>query len=286
MGLTITSRHYELPLKHPFTISRYTVETQSTVIVSIGNGEFSGYGEATINPYYNSTVEKIEASIGKAKSIVEKTELKHPEAFWQDLEPFLVDDYFTLCAIDCAYWDLYAKIHNRTLRSFFGNPTEKLPLTNFTIGIDSIENMKAKISEKTSPIYKIKLDTEHDIEIVKYLRKVTDSVFRIDANASWTAEETLKNVEVFKHLNVEFIEQPLKANDWEGMALLKENSELPIMADESCQKLEDVEMCADVFHGINIKLMKCGGITPALKMIEKARKYNMLIMAGCMTESS
>jgi L-alanine-DL-glutamate epimerase-like enolase superfamily enzyme len=286
MGLTITSRHYELPLKHPFTISRYTVETQSTVIVSIGNGEFSGYGEATVNPYYNSTVEKIEASIGKAKSIVEKTELKHPEAFWQDLEPFLVDDYFTLCAIDCAYWDLYAKIHNRTLRSFFGNPTEKLPLTNFTIGIDSIENMKAKIAEKTWPIYKIKLGTEHDIEIVKYLRKVTDSVFRIDANASWTAEETLKNVEVFKHLNVEFIEQPLKANDWEGMALLKENSELPIMADESCQKLEDVEMCADVFHGINIKLMKCGGITPALKMIEKARKYNMLIMAGCMTESS
>jgi L-alanine-DL-glutamate epimerase-like enolase superfamily enzyme len=111
-------------------------------------------------------------------------------------------------------------------------------------------------------------------------------VFRIDANASWTAEEALRNIEIFKDFNVEFIEQPLKANDWQGMKLLKAHSDLPIIADESCRRLEDVAKCAEVFHGINIKLMKCGGLTPALKMIESARNYNMLVMAGCMTESS
>ncbi|WP_198513503.1 dipeptide epimerase [Confluentibacter lentus] len=286
MNLTITAKHFKLPLRHLFTISRYSVETQSTVIVSMSYGEFTGYGEATVNPYYDSTVEKIESSIEKVKDIIETSDLKHPKEFWLDVEPHLKDDYFTLCAIDCAYWDLYSRIHNRTLRSYFDIQSKQLPLTNYTIGIDSIENMKAKILEKPWPIYKIKLGTEHDVEIVKSLRKITNSVFRIDANASWTAEETLRNIEELKSLNVELIEQPLKADDWQGMTLLKERSELPIIADESCQRLEDVDRCAEVFHGINIKLMKCGGLTPALKMIEKARKHNMLVMAGCMTESS
>jgi L-Ala-D/L-Glu epimerase len=286
MALSVTSRHYKLPLRHPFTISRYTVEMQSTVIVSISNGEFTGYGEATVNPYYKSTVEKIQDSVKKVKSIIEDSDLKHPKELWQEIEPFLKEDYFALSAIDCAFWDLYAKIKSKPLRSFWSSGIKNLPLTNYTIGIDSIDNMKAKIIEKPWPIYKIKLGTDNDVEIVTSLREITDSLFRIDANASWTAEKTISNMEALCDLNVEFIEQPLKADDWKGMELLMNKSLLPIIADESCQRLEDVDLCADVFHGINIKLMKCGGITPALKMIEKARKHKMLVMAGCMTESS
>lgn len=199
MALSVTSRHYQLPLKYPFTISRYTVETQHTVIVSISNGEFTGYGEATVNPYYGSTVEKIERSVNKVKSIIESSILKHPEEFWLGIELYLQDDYFALCAIDCAYWDLYAKIHAKTLRSFFCNPINNTPLTNYTIGIDSIDAMKSKILEKPWPIYKIKLGTANDIKIVESLREITDSVFRIDANASWTAEEALKNI---KHSSI------------------------------------------------------------------------------------
>src|SRR5690606_15066773 len=130
MNLTITAKHYQLPLKHPFTIARYTVETQSTVIVSMSHGEFTGYGEATVNPYYNSTVDKIESSIKKIKAIIEVSDLKHPKEFWLDIEPHLRGDYFTLCAIDCAYWDLYARIHKRTLRSYFGVDSGQLPSTN------------------------------------------------------------------------------------------------------------------------------------------------------------
>ena len=286
MKLNISAKSYQLPLKHPFGISRYVVDTQETVIVSISNEACVGYGEATVNPYYKSTVKKIQASVKSVKSIIEDSNGMHPEDLWLQLEPILRQDYFALCAIDCAYWDFYARLHYKTLRSFWCAENEKTPQTNYTIGIDSIEKMTFKIDEKPWPIYKIKLWTSNDLEIVKALRHNTNSVFRIDANCAWTVDETLEKAEALKALHVEFIEQPLKADDWVGMRILKEKSALPIMADESCQKLEDVETCAEVFHGINIKLMKCGGITPALKMIKKARAYNLKVMAGCMTESS
>lgn len=286
MKLNITSKHFQLPIKHPFTTSRYTVTVQNTVIVSITNGEFTGYGEATVNPYYNSTVNKLEASIESVKAIIENANGIAPEMLWQQLEPKLKDDYFALCAIDCAYWDLYAKLNNRTTRSFWCDNKMSIPQSNYTIGIDAIEKMKQKILETPWPIYKIKLGTNHDVAIILELRKITDAIFRIDANCAWTVNETLDNAVELKKLGVEFIEQPLKADDWEGMEILKQKSVLPIIADESCQRFEDVEPCAKVFHGINIKLMKCGGLTPALKMIEKARQLNVKIMAGCMTEST
>lgn len=287
MKLTITVQNFELSLKNPFTISRYTVTVQKTVVISISDGNYTGYGEATVNPYYNSTIESLKASARSVTSILEAVEdYLHPTELWKLLEPKLKDNYFALCAIDCAYWDLYAKQQQKPLRRFWSKNDLNLPKTNFTIGIDTIDVMKSKIQETPWPIYKIKLGTKNDLEIIQELRKVTNSVFRVDANCAWTVAETLKNAEILKKLNVEFIEQPLKADNWEGMKTLKDESVLPIIADESCQKLADVENCAEVFHGINIKLMKCGGITPALQMIQVAKAKQLKIMAGCMTESS
>lgn len=286
MKIKISVKPYQLPLKHPFTISRSTVTIQDTVIVSITNGELTGYGEATANPYYNSTVGKIQSSIDSVIKIVEYAGTIHPSQLWEQLAPKLQDDYFALSAIDCAYWDFYAKTKQKTLRSFWSSENASKPLSNYTIGIDSIKKMKQKILETPWPIYKIKLGTDKDVEIVSELRKVTNAIFRIDANCAWTTQETLVNAIKLKALGVEFIEQPLKAGDWQGMEVLKNNAALPIIADESCRRFEDLEACAKVFHGINIKLMKCGGLTPALKMIEKAREINLKIMAGCMTEST
>ncbi|VAV83349.1 L-alanine-DL-glutamate epimerase (EC 5.1.1.n1), partial [hydrothermal vent metagenome] len=245
-----------------------------------------GYGEATVNPYYNSTIEKLQTSIENVRPIIENAHGIHPEQLWQQLASKLKDNYFALCAIDCAYWDFYAKCKNKTLRSFWSNNNMFIPQSNYTIGIDAIEKMKQKIIETPWPVYKIKLGTNHDVAIVSELRKITDAVFRIDANCAWTVQETLDNAVELKALGVEFIEQPLKADAWKGMRILREKAVLPIIADESCQRFEDVEPCAEAFHGINIKLMKCGGLTPALKMIEKARQLNLKVMAGCMTESS
>jgi L-alanine-DL-glutamate epimerase-like enolase superfamily enzyme len=285
MRLKLTHKQYTLHLRYPFTISRSTRTTQDTVIVSVTDGVCFGYGEAIPYPYYNITLEKIEQSILTSKSIVENAFGMHPDDLWSLLEPNLKDDYFTLCAINCAYWDFYAKSHDKTTRSYF-SVASKTPLSDYTIGIDSIEVMKQKISDTPWPIYKIKLGTEYDLEIVTELRKITDAIFRIDANCAWTVGETLKNAIELKGLGVEFIEQSLHADDWEGMKRLKKECVLPLIADESCQRFEDVEKCAEGFHGINIKLMKCGGLTPALRMIEKARELNLKVMAGCMAEST
>lgn len=137
-----------------------------------------------------------------------------------------------------------------------------------------------------NPIYKIKLGTKEDIAIVKALRKSSKAIFRVDANCAWTVEETLNNAVAMKHLGVEFIEQPLAKEDWDGMKKLYNNSVLPIMADESCQVVSDIAKCHMHFHSVNIKLMKCGGFTPALKMIKQAKALKMKVMVGCMTESS
>ena len=139
---------------------------------------------------------------------------------------------------------------------------------------------------KPWPVYKIKLGTDEDIAIVAALRKHTDAVFRIDANAGWTTEEALEKIPKLAELGVEFIEQPLAKENWEGMKILFEQSPLPLFADESCAFEQDVEKCHGYFHGINIKLTKCSGITPALRMIQKARSFNMQVMMGSMNEST
>jgi len=286
MALKLSFQFYDLPLAHPFTISRYTVNVQKTVVVCISDGEISGYGEATVNPYYHSTVERLTASISKVKPIVENSEIIAPPDLWQLIAPHLYEDYFALCAIDQAYWDFYSRKRKRTLRSFWAAANETLPQTSYTIAIDSIEMMQQKIIEKPWPVYKIKLGTQNDLQIVESLRKTTDSVFRIDANCAWTADETIEYSTIFAAMNVEFIEQPLKANDLEGMKKVGEHSVLPIIADESCQREADVNSCFGLFHGINIKLTKCGGISQALRMIESGRSKGLKIMAGCMTEST
>jgi L-alanine-DL-glutamate epimerase-like enolase superfamily enzyme len=136
------------------------------------------------------------------------------------------------------------------------------------------------------PIYKIKLGTKHDLDIVRELRKHTDAVFRVDANCGWNADEAIANSHELAKLNVEFIEQPLPAADWSGVKQVYQNSALPIVADESCIAEADVERCHGHFHGVNVKLVKCGGLTPARRMIAQARQLGLKTMVGCMTEST
>jgi L-alanine-DL-glutamate epimerase-like enolase superfamily enzyme len=162
-----------------------------------------------------------------------------------------------------------------------------LPVSNYTIGIDPIEKMVAKMQEFDGwPVYKIKLGTEDDLEIVRSLREYTSARFRIDANTAWSVEQTLRLAPELKALGVEFIEQPLPADDWIGLKEVFKESVLPIMADESCQTESDVDRCRECFHGINIKLTKAGGMTPARRMIVRARDLGMKVMVGCMNESS
>ena len=147
--------------------------------------------------------------------------------------------------------------------------------------------MESKLNKHSGwSIYKIKLGADNDVEIVRQLRKNTDAVFRVDVNCGWTAEETIEKSHDLKQLGVEFIEQPLPADDWKGQQRVFQESAIPVIADESCQTIADVAKCENHFHGINIKLVKCGGLTPARKMISDARTRNLKVMVGCMTEST
>ncbi|MEE1962670.1 dipeptide epimerase [Allomuricauda taeanensis] len=283
--MQIAIKKYTLQLAHTFTISRESHDTQDTMIVALSHKGQRGYGEATSNPYYKITVESMTAEIEAVRQAIEGYDFDDPENFYRHLESLNLEK-FTLCALDLAANDLYGKLLGKPLYEIWGTDNSHYPTTNYTIGIDTVEKMVEKLKEKPWPVYKIKLGTQDDVAIVRELRKHTDSIFRIDANCAWTAEETIQNAPLLKDLGVEFLEQPLKADDWEGMAKVRAHSALPVIADESCIVESDVEKCGPYFHGINIKLTKCGGLTPARRMIKKGKELGLKIMVGCMTEST
>ncbi|WP_254506596.1 dipeptide epimerase [Anatilimnocola floriformis] len=278
---------FDLPLAHTFTISRESINTQPTLIVELRDGEHRGYGEATANKYYGATIEAMTQRIETLRPMIETATWNRPEELWQQLQPALASDPFSLCAIDQAAHDLWGKRAGKPVYEMWGLSTAKIPASNYTIGIDTIPKMLEKLQEFPDwPIYKIKLGTANDIEIVRELRKHTSATFRVDANCGWSAEQALEYAPQLKALGVEFIEQPLPADRWEDIRRVRESIVLPIIADESCIVESDVRRCAGLFHGINIKLVKCGGLTPARRMIAEARQLGLSVMVGCMTEST
>jgi len=287
MQLKVRYYHFDLPMQHPFGISRSVHTVQPTFIVVLEAEGKKGYGEATQNRYYGVTPENLEATLCQLKPEIEKYNFTTPEDFYDNfLFPRLKNFRFLMAAIDEAANDLYGKIKGEPLLKIWGYDLENIPLSTYTIAIDSIEVMKNKLLEKPWPVYKIKLGTEHDIEIVKALREITDKPFRVDANAAWTVEQTIENSKILKQLGVEFIEQPLPYEMYDEMKEVKKHAVLPLIADESSRTETDVDKCAKGFHGINVKLVKAGGITPARRMLQHARKLGLKTMVGCMTESS
>ncbi len=278
---------FDLPLAHTFTISRESITVQKTLIVELEEDGYRGYGEATTNNYYGFTFENMAAAIERVRGDLESHTLEDPVALWQQLHPKLKDNPFAQCALDQAAHDLWGKKLGQPVYRLWGLEAKNLPLTDYTIGIDEIDVMVAKMQEFPDwPIYKIKLGTAHDLDIVRALRKHTTAIFRVDANCGWSAEETIRNSHELKQLNVEFIEQPLPADQNDAMEQVYRDSALPVIADESCIVESDVDRCVHRFHGINIKLVKCGGLTPARRMITRARELGLQVMVGCMTEST
>lgn len=284
--MKVTYQSYNLKFKYPFGISKGTKTHQPTLIVTLEHFGHIGYGEAPAITYYHIPIEKMIEDLERKKVFTEKFAFTEPDRYWHYLHHLFPANSFLVCALDIAGWDLYGKIKNKPLLEFWKPATALSPQTDYTIGIDTIDKMVEKLKEKSWPIYKIKLGTDRDIEIIEQLRKHTDAVFRIDANAAWKAGEALEKITAFKDLGVEFIEQPLAKDDWEGMKFLFDKSPIPLIADESCVAEEDVDKCNQHFHGINIKLTKCSGITPALRMIERARELSMKVMVGSMNEST
>ena len=279
-------RPFALPLKHPFTIARGTVDVQDTLVVQLHEeGEF-GYGEATTNPFYGATIEGMAQSLARLASLARRASADDPEPLLAQAAATLADDPFALSAFDMALHDLWARRRGQPLHACWGLDPAAGPLSNFTIGIDEPAVMVRKLAEVPDwPIYKIKLGTPDDLAIIRELRRHTDRPFRVDANCGWTPRQAIELSGALADLGVEFIEQPLPPGD-PGMAEVRRSSALPLIADESCAAEGDVDRCADLFHGINIKLVKCGGLAPARRMIARARALGLTVMCGCMTEST
>jgi L-alanine-DL-glutamate epimerase-like enolase superfamily enzyme len=285
-AMTLSYQVFDLPLKHTFTIAHQSRDVQETLIVRLEEGGIYGLGESTSNPFYGMTIENMCACLEEFRPVVESGQWKTPEELWELGREVFKNNPFAQCALDIAAWDFFTKRQGKKLYEYLNLDPKKIPTTNFTIGIDTMEKMVAKMKEVDWPIYKIKLGTAHDLEIVRELRKHTNSVFRIDANCAWTAEQAIRNSEELAKLGVEFMEQPLGKDDLEGMKEVFKHCKLPVMADESCIVESDVKKCHGLFHAINVKLVKAGGITPGLRMIHEAKSLGMKTMVGCMTESS
>jgi L-alanine-DL-glutamate epimerase-like enolase superfamily enzyme len=275
-----------LPFEYPFTISNGRTKThQHSLMVRLSLGNWEGFGEAPAIVYYDVTVEGMMEKLEKNRKLIEKFALIDPERFWHFLHHLFPNDPFLVCALDMAGWDLWGQMKKQPLHQLWGTEWQTTPICDYTLGIDPIEKMVQKMKDHPWPIYKVKVGTEYDIEMITALRQHTDKPIRVDANAGWTTEEALLKIPALVQLGVELVEQPLAKDNWEGMEQLKQQALLPLFADESCVLEKDVAACANYFDGINIKLTKCSGLTPALRMIKEARTLGLKIMMGSMNES-
>ncbi len=284
----------KLPFEYPFTISNGRTKThQHSLMVRLSLGNWQGFGEAPAIVYYNVTVEGMMDQLEKHRKVIEKFALIDPERFWHFLHHLFPNDPFLVCALDMAGWDLWGQMKKQPLHKLWGTQWNTAanensavpPICDYTLGIDPIETMVQKMAAHPWPIYKVKVGTDYDIEMITALRKHTDKPIRVDANAGWTTDEALIKIPALANLGVELVEQPLAKDNWEGMEQLKKQSSLPLFADESCVLEQDVSKCANYFHGINIKLTKCSGLTAALRMIKEARTLNLKVMMGSMNDS-
>ncbi|MCK5824807.1 MAG: dipeptide epimerase [Ichthyobacteriaceae bacterium] len=279
---------YQLKLAKVFKISYETRTHQPTLIVELNHGGFTGYGESTAISYYNVTVDEMIDKLEEVTPFIENHDFENPLKLWNEISEDLIKSghSFLLSAIDCAAHDLYGKLHGTRIYSDISPEGTKTPLSNYTISIGTAKEMIDQIKDKPWPVYKIKLGADTPPETLLEVRKHTDAKLRIDANAAWDLEIATKWLPILIETGVELIEQPFAIKNTADLDEFRKISPIAIVADESCQTEADVDECAKHFDAINIKLMKCGGLTPALRMVENAKKHGLKLMAGCMTESS
>lgn len=275
---------YDLAFKYPFTTYKGTKTHQPILVTALSIGRMYGVGEVGAIPYYNVSVEGMIQALEEKRSVIERYSLIDPERFWHFLHHLLPGHNFLIAALDIAGWDLFGKMRKKPVYELLGLEWKDVPLTDYTIGMDTEDEMVKKLLANPWPIYKVKMGSPDDIDLIRAIRNNTDAALRVDANEGWQPEDAKRIIPELDKLGVHMIEQPLHRDQHEAMHELKANSTIPLFADESCQVEEDIERCAEEFHGVNIKLAKCGGITPAVRMIKSAKEKGLKTMVGAMCE--
>lgn len=286
--MTLSYQAYPLQLQHTFTVSGCSRSQTPDVLITLRHGSFIGHGEASMPPYLGESIE----SVCQFLSLVDVEQFHDPLrtdeilSYFMNLRP---GNFAAKAALDIALHDLVGKMLGQPLWRLWGLSPERCTYTTYTIGIDTPEVVRQKTREVEGRFgrLKVKVGVPGDRELIQAIRSVSSLPLTVDANQGWSdPEHALRQIEWLQQQGVIMVEQPLPKHDLEGLRWLTERSPLPIILDESVQGPADVLRLRGCCHGINIKLMKCGGLAEARKMIDIARLQGMQVMLGCMTETS
>ncbi|WP_137285077.1 dipeptide epimerase [Halorussus salinisoli] len=292
MSLETDFERVSLPLENAFTISRGTQETAENVVVRIEDDEGTvGVGAAAPSEHYGETAATVEAVLPDLLGVVEQVGDPHQlDRIERRLRETVERNPAARCAVSVALHDLVAKRTDLPLYRYWGlDPEEAVP-TSYTIGIDSTERMAEKTEtavERGYDVLKVKVGTDRDEEIISTVREhAPGATIRVDANEAWSPREAVRKIDRLAEYDLEFVEQPVSADDPEGLNFVRDRAVLPIAADESCVTLPDIPRIADKADIANLKLMKCGGLREAKRMIHTARAHGLEVMLGCMIETN
>ena len=275
---------------HPFIIARGGRSEWRTVWVRIEDGDgVEGWGEAAPSGFYGESADSVVAALGRMTPVLDKADAWSLDTIDAELERAVRLNPSARSAVSAALHDLAGKRLGVPVYRLWGLDPARAPQSSFTIGLaPSLDVLRERVKEAAQyPVLKIKLGSDHDIDILEAVRDAApDKILRVDANAAWSAKHALQMVEVLIDHEVEFLEQPLPPHDIEGLRFVRDRSPLPIIADESCLVATDIPKLVGAIDGINIKLSKCGSVREALKMIAVARAHGLIVMCGCMIETS
>lgn len=287
MPLVLRFRPYELQLKHLFTLAGSSRKTTPVVLTEIEWNGITGYGESSLPPYLVETQESVTGFLSRL-NLGQFSDPRLTEDILDYVDGAGPGNFAAKAAIDIALHDLAGKVLGQPCFRLWGLNPGETPHTCFTIGIDTPGVVKEKTREASMfKLLKVKLGRGNDREMIESVREVTAVPLFVDVNQGWTdREQALDMCHWLAERGVKFVEQPMKKEAREDLAWLTSRSPLPIFADEAVQTPEDVLPLQGVYTGINIKLMKCGGLRAARKMIILARALGMKVMIGCMTETS
>jgi L-alanine-DL-glutamate epimerase-like enolase superfamily enzyme len=285
--MELTYRPFELELKHPFTIARFSRTSTPLMLLQIKHEGHIGYGEASMVPYMGESHQTAAEFLAK----VEVSQFKYPFDFEQIinyLDSIAPGNPAIKAAIDIALHDLEGKIKKQPCWQLLDSDPAKMPVTSYTVGIDTPEVVVKKVKQAAGcKVIKVKLGRGSDKELINTIRSVTDAPLYVDANQGWTdRQQSLAMTHWLQQQGVVLIEQPMLKTDPDSNAWLSERSPIPIVGDEAVQRLPDIEKAKGVYNGINVKLMKSAGMYEAHQMILKAKEQGLKVLIGCMSETS
>lgn len=279
----------ELLLRHPFRIANSPARTHvSRLLIHLYGSpeEGGGIGEADPSPLWGETAETARTALEALATMIGNCP-EDPRLLRQKMDECLTGNHAAKSAMDMATWDAYCKRLGVPVYKFLGLDPNDTPCTSFTIGIDDLPAMQMKVEEADPyPILKIKVGTDRDLECMQRIRSLTDKTLRVDANAAWTPDEAIEKIRIFEDFGVELVEQPVEADNYDGLKKVRDAVNIPVIADESVRTAKEIPLLDGVVDGINIKLNKCGGVSSALEMIAAAREHGMKVMIGCMVSTS